>query len=85
MSRREHWLAPPCPSHKVVFRTRAQALGALARCRRRARVDALRCERAVYKCPRCKYWHLTSQHGDVRGRARPSGRFSGASPATARR
>jgi hypothetical protein len=47
---------------KVPYRTRRKAIRALESCRSKlARTgDPRRRERAVYKCPACGMWHLTS-------------------------
>jgi len=45
----------PCPSDKVCHETRADANLAVSR---QARGGKLR---RVYRCPECRYWHLTAQ------------------------
>lgn len=54
-----------CPTGKKWYANRPAAPSALTRCRSCARRgDHQRGERRIYKCPRCRGWHLTSQVGD---------------------
>lgn len=48
---------------KLAWRSRAEAKRALtqARARRRETGQHERMEQAVYRCPRCDWWHLTSR------------------------
>ena len=49
-----------CPSGKVRYRDRLDALLALSRIDRKDSPRRSKSEQRAYPCPRCKGWHLTS-------------------------
>jgi len=64
MKRRGRWRPPKCPTGKAAYRTQGSALHALdviARQNAQAVAPLNVRLRNVYRCPKCRAWHLTRQ------------------------